>query len=487
MKTLILICCLVSFGAFAQPIRPNRYTTNTDGTAIPIIGTTGTFSGALSGTGSGPGGFSLTNNSTGSGWLLTNNTLIYLSNGVVITVVADAITNTTLTPSTALVANANQALASSVTTSTELSYVHGVTSAIQTQLNALGAASNILAGTGITVTPSGGNATVAVSAYVNTNNASQLSSGTVADARLSSNVPFLNGSPNADNFSAAISNSSTLLVNGAVGFGSSLTENGLFTGETYNTSSYTAKFGSFLIQPYAFNNGFLAENAYYNGGYTRLQSGYAEAFQFINGSIQFFTITTGTGGFSQNMQFKTDFTGGMGLGGVSMSSSGAGNYGGAAMIIGATGAVTTGSITVTNGFNQFGVTSVGNSEEQVVGLYVNTNVTGNVASTLLFTNSTANTIRGTVHYNASVLVAAAAGTFTIAIAGTNDFGQAYTITPFSALSTAATGPLDLTLTVPDSFNFTLGASKSLTMTATIGGTGSPTVDLGIWTDRALNQ
>ncbi len=46
-----------------------------------------------------------------------------------------SVTVSGLTASTALTADASKVLASSSTTSTELSYVHGVTSAIQTQLN----------------------------------------------------------------------------------------------------------------------------------------------------------------------------------------------------------------------------------------------------------------------------------------------------------------------------------------------------------------
>lgn len=46
-----------------------------------------------------------------------------------------------LTPSTALVASSSNEIISSVTTTTELSYVHGVTSSIQTQINALSASS----------------------------------------------------------------------------------------------------------------------------------------------------------------------------------------------------------------------------------------------------------------------------------------------------------------------------------------------------------
>ena len=56
------------------------------------------------------------------------------------TLTAAAITDTGLTDNTALIAGAGGALASSSVTSTELGYVHGVTSAIQDQINALSSA-----------------------------------------------------------------------------------------------------------------------------------------------------------------------------------------------------------------------------------------------------------------------------------------------------------------------------------------------------------
>ena len=60
-----------------------------------------------------------------------------------ITGAATTITSSNLTASRALVSNSNGKVAVSDTTSTELSYVHGVTSAIQTQLNAKQTAANV--------------------------------------------------------------------------------------------------------------------------------------------------------------------------------------------------------------------------------------------------------------------------------------------------------------------------------------------------------
>ncbi len=72
---------------------------------------------------------------------VTNLTVVtneYVNNSYItnLTILSD-LTNQAWTPNTALYADANKAAQSSPTTSTELGYVHNVTSAIQTQLNAL--------------------------------------------------------------------------------------------------------------------------------------------------------------------------------------------------------------------------------------------------------------------------------------------------------------------------------------------------------------
>lgn len=83
----------------------------------------------------------LANNSTGNGvwdyhWELPPSA-VYGTAGLTVTgnVTASSMTDSGLTASTALIADGSKNLASSSTTSTELGYVHGVTSAIQTQLN----------------------------------------------------------------------------------------------------------------------------------------------------------------------------------------------------------------------------------------------------------------------------------------------------------------------------------------------------------------
>ena len=53
-----------------------------------------------------------------------------------------AVTNSDFTASTVVVSDGNKAMASSTTTATELGYIHGLTSALQTQLNTKAAATN---------------------------------------------------------------------------------------------------------------------------------------------------------------------------------------------------------------------------------------------------------------------------------------------------------------------------------------------------------
>lgn len=82
-----------------------------------------------------------------------------------------------------------------------------------------------------------------------------------------------------------------------------------------NTSTYQSQLGTFLSQSYATNNGFLSDNAYYNGSsWTRLNTGYATGFQFYNGQLMVHGADTGTGTFTQQVQLKSDYTGKFGLG-----------------------------------------------------------------------------------------------------------------------------------------------------------------------------
>lgn len=133
---------------------------------------------------------------------------------------------------------------------------------------------------------------------------------------------------------------------GRVGIGITSPTSLLEVGSGYNLTNYTIRSGDFVIQPYAHNNGFMADNAYFNGAFTRLASGYASLFQFFNGQILFRNADTGTGTFSTNsISFKTDFSnsGSVALGGSINANPG--NYTGAAMVVLGTGNVGIGSTT----------------------------------------------------------------------------------------------------------------------------------------------
>jgi hypothetical protein len=88
---------------------------------------------------------------------------------------------------------------------------------------------------------------------------------------------------------------------------------------TAGTSTFTnklnAQFGTFGIQSYAVNNGFMSDNMYYNGSsWTRLATGYGFGYQFYNGSVLFQGVNTGTGTFTPNAIMKVDYAGNFLLG-----------------------------------------------------------------------------------------------------------------------------------------------------------------------------
>lgn len=125
---------------------------------------------------------------------------------------------------------------------------------------------------------------------------------------------------------------------GFVGIGNSTPATLLDIG-TYNTTGYNIRTGTFVLQPYAINNGFIADNAYYNAGWTRLTTGYVSGFQFYNGQLIVFNATTGTGSFTQTPILKTDYanSGTVGLGGnMSINSN---DYTGSVMVVRGTGRV----------------------------------------------------------------------------------------------------------------------------------------------------
>jgi len=89
----------------------------------------------------------------------------------------------------------------------------------------------------------------------------------------------------------------------------------LLTNSANSTSTYQYRVGTFLNQSYALNNGFISDNAYFNGAsWTRLTTGYATGFQFYNGQLMVHNIGSGTGNFTQAVQMKVDKDGVLAIG-----------------------------------------------------------------------------------------------------------------------------------------------------------------------------
>lgn len=90
-----------------------------------------------------------------------------------------------------------------------------------------------------------------------------------------------------------------------------------FYSPNYNTTGYGLRIGDFVLQPYAANNHFIAENLIYNGGWKYINNGYGEGFQFFNGQFSVFNANTGSAGgvASRVISLKADFNGSIALGG----------------------------------------------------------------------------------------------------------------------------------------------------------------------------
>ncbi len=112
---------------------------------------------------------------TNSGTALNNNRVIASSGGAIIEAAA-------ITAARALISDANGIPTQSVTTSTELSYVNGVTSAIQTQLNSKQASGNYITALTGDVTASGPGSAAATLAAITNNTLTTLSALTTASA-----------------------------------------------------------------------------------------------------------------------------------------------------------------------------------------------------------------------------------------------------------------------------------------------------------------
>lgn len=128
----------------------------------------------------------------------------------------------------------------------------------------------------------------------------------------------------------------------------------------YNTNLSTSAYppfqvGDFVIQPYALNNEFIAENAYFNGvNWSRQATGFAEGFEFYNGQFLGLGAPSGSGNFSMGYDFKFDYNGNVAMGGSNISFT-PGNFSGATEVIGPTGSTNN----VWIGGNGAGLTNLG--------------------------------------------------------------------------------------------------------------------------------
>lgn len=108
-------------------------------------------------------------------------------------------------------------------------------------------------------------------------------------------------------------------------------------GRVWNTAYYNTlakvRIGDFTIQPFALNNGFLANNGFHNGtSWTRHVTGYPSFFQFFMGQVIFGAANTGTGTFTPANMFKVDYNGNVALGGTAISTT-LGTFTGATVIV----------------------------------------------------------------------------------------------------------------------------------------------------------
>jgi hypothetical protein len=110
-----------------------------------------------------------------------------------------------------------------------------------------------------------------------------------------------------------------------------------------STNNIQFRVGTFQIQSFGLNNGFLFDNAYYNAAWTRTTTGFAMGFQFYQGTVGFHGAASGTGTFSPNIKFRFDYDGAF-LIGNSLNSS-IGSYSGATALFTKNGRLLLGTTT----------------------------------------------------------------------------------------------------------------------------------------------
>jgi len=110
-----------------------------------------------------------------------------------------------------------------------------------------------------------------------------------------------------------------------------------------STNNIQFRVGTFQIQSFGLNNGFLFDNAYYNAAFTRTTTGFAMGFQFYQGTVAFHGAASGTGTFSSNIKFRFDYDGAF-LIGNSLNNS-IGSYSGATALFTKNGRLLLGTTT----------------------------------------------------------------------------------------------------------------------------------------------
>jgi hypothetical protein len=105
------------------------------------------------------------------------------------------------------------------------------------------------------------------------------------------------------------------------------------TSGTY-TSNSAIRAGTFEIQPFAVNNGWFGDNAYYNGGFLRRSTGFAAFWYFATGGVSFAKAPSAAAGTGFTPTYSAVFNndGTIGLGG---SASGVNNIAGTTLQINA--------------------------------------------------------------------------------------------------------------------------------------------------------
>lgn len=293
------------------------------------ITTTGTLAVTLSGT-----ALPIANGGTNSTSALNNNRVMQSSGGAVVEAAA-------ITANDALISNANGIPIASVTTATELSYVSGVTSAIQTQINNLAFAnqtlSNLTSPTAVSqdlIMATGSVANVKTTDGSGSTNSLGINfqSGNTINTAASGNVVFASGSSNS------ATGSGTVTLNSGNGGTNSTT--GAVTIRSGNTTG-TAASGALTLA-----TGTTAQHA---SGVISMATGNVSAVNQNSGQTN---ISTGTAnsaglGLSGNLVLTTGTTGNGNSGDISLTSgatSGTGNSGNIKLAVGTSSSGTLGVI-----------------------------------------------------------------------------------------------------------------------------------------------